>query len=133
MSANKVFSRYHGTRLVRQIREAHTLLVGRALVTCVDGFDYVRRHPNAPMYLDPPYFEKGDRLFRQRMTLDDHLRLSTVLRSASNWVLSYDRCPVISELYSWARCLVMSASYSVSGKKTKWASNDELVITPRAA
>jgi hypothetical protein len=67
------------------------------------------------------------------MTLADHLRLVDALRNSSNWVLSYDRCPVISELYSWARCLVMSASYSVSGKKTKWASNEELVITPRIA
>jgi DNA adenine methylase len=130
MSPNKVFTRYNGTRLIQQIRQAHKLLSGRTRVTRMDGAQYVWQHPTAPMYLDPPYFEKGDRLFRQRMTLADHLRLLEALRSASHWVLSYDRCPVISELYSWARCLVIRAEYSVSGKKTEWASNEELVITP---
>ena len=48
-------------------------------VTCLDGADYVRQHSTAPMYLDPPYFEKGDGLFRQRMTLAEHLRLAEAL------------------------------------------------------
>ena len=131
MSPNKVFSRYHGARLVQQIMEAHKLLTGRTVVTCVDGADYVRRHPTAPMYLDPPYFEKGDRLYRQRMSLTDHLGLADALRRASNWVLSYDRSPVIEELYAWAQCHAVGARYSVTGKKTKWATNEELVIVRR--
>ena len=128
---NKVFSRYHGARLVQQIRQAHKLISRRTLVTCADGAQYVRRHPTAPMYVDPPYFEKGDRLYRQRMMLADHLRLADALRSASTWVLSYDRSPVIEELFEWAHCHAIGARYSVSGKKTKWATNEELVIVPR--
>jgi len=133
LSPNKVFSRYHGTRLVRQIMQAHKLLAGRTVITCMDGAQYVGRHPTAPMYLDPPYFEKGDRLYRQRMSLADHLGLADALRSAANWVLSYDYSLVIEELYAWARCHALGARYSVSGKKTKWAANEELLITPCAA
>jgi len=82
------------------------------------------------MYLDPPYFQKGDELYRQRMTLSDHLALADALRRATNWVLSYDRTPVIEALYSWARCHVVGARYSVNGKKTRWTANEELVIVP---
>src|SRR5262249_40849700 len=62
VSPNRVFSRYHGVRLIEQVMQAHRLLTGRTLVSCMDGAQYVRRHPDAPMYLDPPYFGKGDGL-----------------------------------------------------------------------
>jgi DNA adenine methylase len=82
------------------------------------------------MYLDPPYFEKGDRLYRQRMTLTDHLALAEALRTAPNWVLSYDRSPVVEALYEWADCRIIKARYSINGRKERWAANEELVIVP---
>jgi DNA adenine methylase len=130
MSPNRIFSRYHGARLIEQVMRAHRLLDGRTLVSCMDGAEYVRRHPDAPMYLDPPYFEKGDRLYRQRMTLGDHLALAEALRTASNWVLSYDRSPVVESLYAWANHRLVKARYSINGRKANWAANEELVIVP---
>jgi DNA adenine methylase len=82
------------------------------------------------MFRDPPYFEKGDRLYRQRMTLDHHLALAKALRTASNWVLSYDRSPVVESLYAWANRRLVKARYSINGRKSNWATNEELVIIP---
>jgi len=130
MSENKVFARFNGPRLVEQIKQAHKVLAGRTLVTCLDGARYVRRHATATMYLDPPYFQKGDKLYRQRMSLPDHLALADALRLATNWLLSYDHTPVIEALYSWARRRGVGARYSVNGKKTRWTANEELVIVP---
>jgi DNA adenine methylase len=130
MSPNRVFSRYHGLRLIEQVMQAHRLLAGRTVVSCMDGAQYVRRHPKAPMYLDPPYFEKGDSLYRQRMTLADHLVLADALRTAPNWVLSYDRSPVVEAVYEWADRRVVGARYSINGRKAKWAAKEELVIMP---
>ena len=86
-----------------------------------------------PKYLDSPYFGKGDLLYRQRMTLADHLRLVDALRSASNWVLRYDRSPVIEELYRWANVHTFGVKYSVSGGKSAWANGEEMVIVPTDA
>jgi DNA adenine methylase len=116
-SPNKVFTRYNADRLTKEIRDAHRLLRNRTRVSAIDAVDYIRRHPDEAKDLDSPYFEKGDQLYRQHMTLADHLSLATALRSASNWVLSYDHSPVIEELYQWARLHTFAAKYSVSGGK----------------
>lgn len=130
LSPNKVFARFNGRRLVQEIKETHHLLAGRTRVTCMDGVDYVRRHPDAALYLDPPFLEKGDSLYRERMTLASHLRLSKALRNATGWVLSYDRSPIIKELYAWARQYTIRPRYSVCGKKQAWSSSEELVLLP---
>jgi hypothetical protein len=44
--------------------------------------------------------------------------------------MSYDRSPVIEELYRWARVHGMAALYSVNGAKKAWAHGAELVIGP---
>ena len=128
----KVFHNYNGEQLVREIQEAHRILKGRIHVTCKDGAAYVREHPMAPMYLDPPYFMRGDFSYRERMRLADHLRLAEVLREAKNWVLSYDDCPAIAELYAWARCHALSALYRVNQKRRRCVTGRELVIVPGA-
>jgi DNA adenine methylase len=119
--------------LVAEIKEAHKLLAGRTTVTCRDAADVIEKNPKAAMYLDPPYFEKGDRLYPQRMTLSDHLRLAAALRGADNWVLSYDHSPAIAQLYGWAHREVIPARYSINGAKTRWASSHEFVITARSS
>jgi DNA adenine methylase len=130
LSPNKVFARFNGKRLVKEIKATHRLLAGRTCVTRMDGADYVRRHLGAAMYLDPPYVKKGDALYRERMTLAAHLRLADALRDAADWVLSYDRSPVIEELYSWAEHHSIRPRYSVQGKKKEWASSEEFVLLP---
>ena len=128
----KVFSHYDGKQLVREIEEAHKLLKGRRIVTCKDGAAYVRENLTAAKYLDPPYFMRGDYSYRQKMTLSDHLRLAEALRSARNWVLSYDDCPAIAAIYAWAKCYALSALYRVNQKRKKCVKGKELVIVPSA-
>lgn len=55
-------------------------------------------------YLDPPYFLADQkRAYTKPFKLEDHIRLEKVLRSHhSPFVLSYDDCSEIRELYSWA-------------------------------
>ena len=128
----KIFSHYDGKQLVKEVQEAHRVLRGRTFVTCQDGAAYVHEHPTAAKYLDPPYFMRGNFSYRERMTLADHLRLADALREAKNWVLSYDDCPVIAELYSWAQCHALSALYRVNQKRKKCVTGRELVIVPMA-
>jgi site-specific DNA-adenine methylase len=55
-----------------------------------------------PLFLDPPYFGRGNQLYPQKMTFAQHLELSRLLRNARSWVLTLDDNPTIRQLYSWA-------------------------------
>jgi len=53
------------------------------------------------VYLDPPYYEKGDQLYAISFTREQHSRLAEMLASADyDWALSYDDHPAIRELYT---------------------------------
>ena len=131
-SPNKVFTRYNAQCQITEIRDAHGLQQGRTQATRMDAVEYVESNPIEPKYLDPPYFEKGDRLFRQRMTLAHHLRLSEALRRASAWLLSYDNSPMTLEMYRWAEVHSFTAKYSINGTKKAWVKSTELLIAPPA-
>jgi DNA adenine methylase len=51
-------------------------------------------------YFDPPFYDKGSRLYRHAFEQSDHVRLATLLKSlARRWVLSYDYHEEILDLY----------------------------------
>ena len=52
-------------------------------------------------YLDPPYFEKGSKIYRHYYTTQDHIALSQFVRDVHNldWIISYDDAPFICGLY----------------------------------
>ena len=67
------------------LKEAHQFLPLKALV-----------------YLDPPYFVKGQELYRNFYSESDHLVLAKLLQSnrfRRPWVVSYDDAPEIREMY----------------------------------
>lgn len=54
-------------------------------------------------YLDPPFFEKADMLYRYYFKREDHLRLRDVLlRLEDKWLLSYDSAEQVEALYGEA-------------------------------
>lgn len=89
--------------------------------------------PNSYVYLDPPYYEKGEQLYKHNMTPDDHTRLATILRSAKfRWTLSYDDHPEIRRLYSWACIKEVPLTYTISTSRTKTRrKNHEVLITAK--
>lgn len=72
------------------------------------------------LYLDPPYFIKGNDLYQCSFTLRDHQRLASCLRHTNHsWLLSYDDCEEIRKLYSWAHITVLDVNYSITALKDK--------------
>ena len=71
-----------------------------------------------------------DLVLAHKEALFGHLRLADALREAANWVLSYDNCPVIAELYAGAPGHAISALYRVNQRKSKCLTGRELVIVP---
>lgn len=72
-----------------------------------DGIAVLRRcHQFLPLrslvYLDPPYYSKGQDLYRNIYVHDDHARVARLLQSdrfRRPWIVSYDSVPAIRKLY----------------------------------
>lgn len=81
---------------------------------------------NSLIYLDPPYYIKGNELYQHGFSENDHQRLMQSLKKTKHtWLLSYDDCPEIRELYSWANIEELDVKYSISGPTKK----SELLIS----
>lgn len=80
------------------------------------------------LYLDPPYFVKGGDLYQYSFSVDDHIRLANDLKDIDHsWILSYDDCEEIREMYSWARIDEVNTTYSITGARSK----KELIISKK--
>jgi DNA adenine methylase len=94
---------------------------------------------DAIIYLDPPYFDTGETLYQCAFTKDDHYRLVDALKHTDHyWVLSYDNCEEIIELYKWANIMLIDkVNYSITAIKDKTTGDifsrtkSELLITPK--
>ena len=90
----------------------------------------LRENPDMMTYLDPPYLIASDNLYGSKGDAHkgfDHEELASVLRKRDKWVLSYNDCPEIRELYKHARILEPKWKYGMSnGKK----SEELLIISP---
>jgi DNA adenine methylase len=94
---------------------------------------------DAIIYLDPPYFDKGNDLYQHGLNEKDHQRLADCLRNTNHqWVLSYDDCPEIRKFYDWADIeSIDGVSYSITALKNKETgertsrTKPELLIMPK--
>ena len=54
--------------------------------------------------IDPPYVKKGPRLYENSFGKTDHAELSNIISMLRHkWIVTYDKCPLISNLYSQFR------------------------------
>lgn len=83
------------------------------------------------VYLDPPYYVKGGQLYAHNMTPEEHAELAALLHdSEADWRLSYDDCPEIRDLYSWASFQELEIRYTNAVTDKKRPKNRELLISP---
>ncbi|PTO62226.1 DNA adenine methylase [Vibrio splendidus] len=71
------------------------------------------------IYLDPPYYIKGQGLYRNFYNHDDHVQIREILDGVTDkpWVVSYDNAPEISEIYSSYRQQVFDLQYTAQTKR----------------
>jgi DNA adenine methylase len=70
------------------------------------------------MYVDPPYYKQGKRLYRYHYAKYQHLLLSRVLREAKvPWLLSYDDCDEVRALYAGLEMREVGIGYSAKERK----------------
>jgi DNA adenine methylase len=94
-----------------------------------DAIDFIVRHKRRRkefFYIDPPYFEKGNKLYRHYYKLSDHKKLAEVLRKVKfPWILSYDSHHVIEFFYEDFNIRKHNFRYSVRSPRN----DEELLIS----
>jgi DNA adenine methylase len=144
-SKYKIDCRWSPENICKKVDKIHAQFVGQEVrggcCTCLDFVDLIEdRSCSGLLYLDPPYFVKGNELYQEAFTVADHERLARALRMTEHaWVLSYDDCPEIRELYDWACVESLDVNYSITATKDKATgaclsrTKAELLISPKQA
>jgi DNA adenine methylase len=97
-----------------------------------DALDFALRRISSPMrftYLDPPYYVKGRKLYKNAYRHQDHACIASFLSQhrAGAWVVSYDNAPEIRALYASFDAFVYNLQYSAgtasSGVEVMFASD----------
>lgn len=126
----KIDCRYNAERIIKEFEELRGLFAGRLVVSNSDCIEFLKEHNNA-VYLDPPYFVKGAGLYPVHMQPSEHEALAKLLKKRRDWVLSYDICPEIDAMYSWANRIPLDARYSINDHKKTWVDKKEYIILPK--
>lgn len=80
--------------------------------------DYLGKHDYF-LYIDPPYVEQGESLYLAFKDAEEHRKLAALLTDSpySNWLLSYDKTPLITQLYSSMELRETTLYHSLNRKK----------------
>lgn len=90
-------------------------LADRISVTKIDATQYINNNVNTGdlTYLDPPYYVRGQRLYKNFYDHNDHLEISRCVREMKgSWVVSYDDVTPIRELYDWLKPVELTLRYT---------------------
>ncbi len=74
---------------------------------------------NSLIYLDPPYYVKGQGLYRNFYSHEDHVAIANKLMSEdfkSQWIVSYDATPEIYSIYEGCQSRNYELSYTAQNK-----------------
>ncbi|WP_348943866.1 DNA adenine methylase [Chitinibacter sp. FCG-7] len=121
----KLCARFNKEKLAARIRKisAHASQIHVYNQNAVDLINKVTDFipENSLIYLDPPYYNKGQGLYRNFYTHDDHVSICRALAKIDRkWIVSYDSCIQIKDIYSIYRQDEYALSYCAY-KKTKGA------------
>jgi DNA adenine methylase len=135
----KVDARFNRSELLSRIRKIASY---RNLIhlSNQDAAQFVSAHSrskNKFMYLDPPYYRSGQRLYLNAYRPEDHIEVrNKVLKFRCHWVVSYDDVREIRTLYKKQRLrhvnLLYTARAARQGKEVMFFSSD-LKIPLRSA
>lgn len=119
----RIDARYNKTELVDRIGRVAAYR-HRISVYNLDAQSFlVDLVPDLPddtlLYLDPPYFEKGQHLYENAYAPSDHAAIAQVVQANVKlpWVVTYDACEQVKDLYSGRRQLSYGLRYSARRRR----------------
>lgn len=109
----------HPRFTIKSIEKIKNFNVENITVEHADFTISIPKAKNKIMYLDPPYLINQD-LYGDKGNLQnnfDHIGLAKILKSKDNWILSYNHCNEIHEMYKGYTFLYPEWEYSLSHNK----------------
>ncbi|MDN7724985.1 DNA adenine methylase [Burkholderia gladioli] len=123
-SRYKIDCRFNKEKIIRQIRSV-SRFADQIRVVCDDAISFMRTHAEeittgfSFVYVDPPYYQQGPKLYRHHYTDADHVALAQFLQAQGYpWLLSYDDHPRIRELYHGNTVQPIYLDYNVKSSRT---------------
>lgn len=115
----KIDARFNKSDLIKRIQTISSYK-NRIKISNLDAEKFLKSKvlalpENTLTYLDPPYYDKGHRLYDNFYVHDDHARLAEFLRTEMRnrkWLVSYDNVANICDLYKKFRQENYGLSYS---------------------
>lgn len=120
----KLDARFNKTDLISRIQKI-AAYSDRINITKLDAIDFLTNFlPLLPqktfVYIDPPYYVKGEGLYENHYKHDDHEQVSKVISNIQDkkWLVSYDNVPAICKLYEQFEQKIYGLKYSAQSKYT---------------
>jgi len=128
----KIDVRFNKQELINRIRKVQ-LLRTKITIKNKDALNLLSEYDEpslakAVIYLDPPYYNKGESLYLNNYSRSEHSALAQYLRNHDNynWVLSYDYADEVINLYRGFSMMNLPILYSLQDKRM----GSELLIWP---
>lgn len=120
--AYKIDARYNGQNLISKIlniaeKREQIVLLNQDAKELLQP-QQLRRYYKTFINLDPPYVKKGAQLYKNAFTDADHRELSELISNCNRkWIVTYDICPLVADLYQDFRSSYLDVTYSVRMSK----------------
>lgn len=134
----KIDARYNKEALINKIQTIASYKEQITVLNCdtkeLLQSNALRRYYKAFINFDPPYVSKGSKLYKNYFTDNDHKELCHLISKCKRkWIVTYDICPLVWELYHKYRSSYLDITYSVQrsqkAKEYIFFSNN-LIIPP---
>lgn len=121
----KIDVRFNKESLIARIkkiasRRADIILTNLDAIDILNNIDFTNRDlANLFIYMDPPYYKKGKKLYLNNYSHVNHLNLANTLRTINNinWLVSYDNEEEIKEMYADFRMSSFDLNYTLQSKR----------------
>ncbi|UFS61561.1 DNA adenine methylase [Sulfurimonas sp. HSL-3221] len=129
----KIDARYNKENLIARI-QLIAKYKNRITLFNLDAIELLKEPPirgfkNSLIYLDPPYFKKGSQLYRNFYNPSDHAAIrDSIKKLTSPWIITYDNCDEINQLYSDFPQETFSITYSTHMSRNK--GSEVLIYNP---
>nr|WP_197021187.1 DNA adenine methylase [Sporolactobacillus terrae] len=119
----KLDCRFTKATTIKKIR-AISAVSDQIRITNLDAQDFIEQEIvgrlDSLTFFDPPYFNKGPALYTNFYCNTDHLNLAKRIReelAEYKWIVTYDHCPEIKEMYRGLQSINYYLTYSAQRKR----------------
>lgn len=124
LGAYPISARFNKKDLIKKIQQIG-LNADRIVFSNIDARTFLQNEVqigqlnNILFNIDPPYVKKGRLLYENSFSENDHTELSQIITILPyKWIVTYDECELIRDLYSTFHQRVIRLNYSAGSTRT---------------